>query len=675
MLLSGLAYLSYLFAGRRRLELVVSAVAAALTVLTKTPGIFIVPLAGLFTLIETVKYVAEMPGRPWRALFHPKTLARAAAPLLAWAAIMLVVYVALWPALWVAPRDTLAEVMDISGDYAEQGHSSPVFYAGRIFNGDPGTWFYPVNYLWRTTPIVLVGLLLVVPALFRRNAATRPRRVLYGVLSLALWAFFFIVAMNLGAKKFDRYILPIFMPLDLVAGIGWAAAVYWLARSARPWATRYAAPGLAALALAGQAFSALPTYPYYITYYNPLMGGAARAPDTMMIGWGEGADEAARYLNTLPDADRLTVASGYTNGPFSYFFRGKTLPITFWHEADYAIVYAQDWQRQLPSRRAVAHFSRYEPVHVVQIDGLDYAHIYDLHQMPLPDYVTDWGAAIRLVSYQLPAASISPGESFRAIFYFVNLAPIDSNLNVLVRIVGPDGQELSRSEGWPWGAATSSWQHGVVWPDGHDLAIPPGAAPGYYRVEAGFYDPAGGELLGATNARTGEPAGDLVTLDYIRVGDPPTRPAHPLTPAADLGGLVRLTGADWRAESGAGLRPDRLALQAGSADRHALLASRAAHRRRLYGLRPCSRPGWRSSRPGRRPTVERLHACRQLPGCPKQGRGGQAKLAPSVGAAEGDYTICTGLYDLATMQRLPVTRQRAVRRRAILATVTVRPAP
>ncbi len=45
MLLSGLAYLSYLFAGRRRLELVVSAVAAALTVLTKTPGIFIVPLA------------------------------------------------------------------------------------------------------------------------------------------------------------------------------------------------------------------------------------------------------------------------------------------------------------------------------------------------------------------------------------------------------------------------------------------------------------------------------------------------------------------------------------------------------------------------------------------------------------------------------------------------------
>jgi hypothetical protein len=101
--------------------------------------------------------------------------------------------------------------------------------------------------------------------------------------------------------------------------------------------------------------------------------------------------------------------------------------------------------------------------------------------MPPPDYVTDWGDAIRLVSYQLPAAAISPGDSFRAIFYFVNLAPLDDNLNVLVRLVGPgngpNGEDLSRSEGWPWGAATSDWRQGEVWPDGRELAIPADAIP------------------------------------------------------------------------------------------------------------------------------------------------------------------------------------------------------
>jgi len=61
----------------------------------------------------------------------------------------------------------------------------------------------------------------------------------------------------------------------------------------------------------------------------------------------------------------------------------------------------------------------------------------------------------------------------------------------------------------------------------------------------GFYDPAGGELLDATAARTGEPMGDVIPLDYVRVGELPTAPADPLTPAADLGGVVRLTGADW----------------------------------------------------------------------------------------------------------------------------------
>src|SRR4029079_5532518 len=158
-------------------------------------------------------------------------------------------------------------------------------------------------------------------------------------------------------------------------------------------------PLAAGAVILAQALMALPTYPYYLTYYNPIMGGAARAPEVMMIGWGEGADEAGRYLDGQADAANLRVASGYTNGPLSYFFRGQTLPLTFWHDADYAAVFVQDWQRQLPSRKSAAYFQQLTPEKTITLNGIDYAHLYNLHGAPLPAYVTDWGGAIRMVTF------------------------------------------------------------------------------------------------------------------------------------------------------------------------------------------------------------------------------------------------------------------------------------
>ena len=656
MLLSGLAYLSYLFAGRRRLELVVSAVAAALTVLTKTPGIFLVPLAGLFALIETVKYVAEMPGRPWRALFHPKTLARAAAPLLAWAAIMLVVYVALWPALWVAPRDTLAEVMDISGDYAEQGHSGPVFYAGRIFNGDPGTWFYPVNYLWRTTPIVLVGLLLVVPALFRRNAATRPRRVLYGVLSLALWAFFFIVAMNLGAKKFDRYILPIFMPLDLVAGIGWAAAVYWLARSARPWATRYAAPGLAALALAGQAFSALPTYPYYITYYNPLMGGAARAPEVMFIGWGEGLDEAARYLNDTIDTATAKVSSWYPRGPFSYYYDGITDSNRGTWNADYSVIYAHQWQRELPSRRMMHHFNRLTPEKTVTIDDIEFVRIYDMAGAPHADYTVDFGGAIRLVYYDTYSGVMLPGQKYDMTIYWDKIAPIDINANVLVRLVDQDGHQLMRIEGWPKGVATAKWEMGELLRDNnYEVRIPEGTPPGLYRIEVSIYDPATLDNLPVTSANTGEVLAQPYVLDYLIVGDLPEKPAYAINPQADFGGRIELFGADLQDAAGKPLRERDQRYLPGDTVNLRLFWRALSYMYTDYTafVQVFGPDGQMAAQHDQQP-LSGFIPTSYWP--PRQVIVDDYALTLPAGAPPGNYQIIVGLYDLATMNRLPLSR-------------------
>ncbi|HXF64675.1 MAG TPA: hypothetical protein VNK95_23805, partial [Caldilineaceae bacterium] len=348
-----------------------------------------------------------------------------------------------------------------------------------------------------------------------------------------------------------------------------------------------------------------------------------------------------------------------TNGPFSYFFRGRTLPITFWHEADYAIVYAQDWQRQLPSRKAVAYFQQLTPEQVITVDGLDYAHIYDLRGAPLPGYVIDWvneqgEAAIRLVSYQLAAAPIKPGETVRAIFYLLNRAPIATNLSVLVRVVGAKGEEIARAEGWPWGAATSSWQEGVVWPDGHDLTIPATTPDGYYRVELGFYDPETQALLPAVQAASAAPLGDLATVDVIQVGELP-RPAQSLHPPVAFGNQALLLGATWQTADGEALDPDTLTLRSGEPVTVRLFWQAQQWMGTDYtAFVHLVGPDGALAAQADQPPLGGFWPTSAWP--PGQQVADTFVLALPADAPPGEYRFVTGLYDPATVTRLPVSR-------------------
>jgi 4-amino-4-deoxy-L-arabinose transferase-like glycosyltransferase len=527
MLLAVLAWIDHLTSGSRW-TLALTAIAAGLAWLTRSPALFLIPLFGLLALL----HIWRAPDHPWRLTLRSLIIGGISA---------LALFVLLWPSMWVDPVGSLRQVLTAAGDYAAEGHLKPTFFAGNIYAGDPGFWFYPVTYLWRTTPITWIGLILALTGLILRVPPLDNRRVRDTVGALLIYALGFMFFMNIGAKKFDRYLLPSYLPMELIAGVGWTVALNLASRRGAKKGTLRYLPLAAGSVVVAQALFALPTFPYYLTYYNPMLGGAARAPEVMMIGWGEGADEAGRYLDAKDDAARLRVASGYTNGPLSYFFRGQTLPLTFWHDADYAAVFVQDWQRQLPSRKSAAYFQQLTPERTITLDGLEYAHLYDLRSAPLPAYVTDWGGAIRLVTFQLPAAMILPGETVRAVFYLVNQAPIASNLTVVVRVVGQDGAEIARAEGWPWGAATSTWQQGVLWPDGHDLTIPADTPAGYYRVEVGFFDPDTQALLPAVQAATGTPLADLVTIDTLQVGALP-EPAELLAAPVYMGESITLRG-------------------------------------------------------------------------------------------------------------------------------------
>ena len=157
-----------------------------------------------------VAYVRSLKSDQAKSLFPG--LPPVAPDLELWALLGAVVYVALWPAMWVDPLGTLQKIAAVSGEYAVEGHSNPLFFLGDIINGDPGLRYYPLTWLWRSTPIVLVGLLLslLAGARFvgvRTIASLRRWRVEeqtptgYALLSLVVMAVLFTLLMNLSAKK------------------------------------------------------------------------------------------------------------------------------------------------------------------------------------------------------------------------------------------------------------------------------------------------------------------------------------------------------------------------------------------------------------------------------------------------------------------------------------------
>jgi 4-amino-4-deoxy-L-arabinose transferase-like glycosyltransferase len=391
MLLSLLTFLNHLYRGARRSDLLLSGVAAGLAGLTKSPALFLALFVGLWLLLELWARWRHQP-KPARPEW-----AWAVRTLALWGAAGLVTFVLLWPAMWVDPLLTLWRVLRGAVGYAAEGHEDPLYFNGMVIDGDPGWLFYPVNFLWRTTPVILLGLGFLAaawraPAGLLAPAQRRP------LAMLLLFALLFTAFMNLGAKKFDRYVLPIHPPLDLLAGLGWVAALGWLQQRLTHRRVRRAVPLVFALAVAAQAFSAAASHPYYLTYYNPLLGGTRAAPRVMMVGWGEGLDQAAAYLNRQPNAASLKVITGVWRGTFAYFFHGQVLDSSFapgaltlqdWLASDYCVIYINQLQRRQLPGELLDYLAGIEPVHIVRLQNLDYVYIYDLHRHDPPAYLVE----------------------------------------------------------------------------------------------------------------------------------------------------------------------------------------------------------------------------------------------------------------------------------------------
>jgi hypothetical protein len=383
MLLSLLTFMAYLYRGRRLLDLLLSGLAAGLAWLTKSPAFFLIPFFGLLALFELIRSLTKNRGLKWRPIWNIVW------PLAAWFTIASAVFCFLWPAMWVSPVESLKGIFSGAVHYAGEGHDVPVFFNGQIYSsGRINSWFfYPLTFFWRTTPTVLIGLASAFGfGLLRWDTETTAKRR-WVVLILSLFLLLYTVFMSLGTKKFDRYLLPIYAPACLIAGVGllYIGEIVWRQANRLLKSRLWSGISLAIIVLFLAGASALPilrTFPYYLSYYNPLLGGAKKAVDVMMIGWGEGLDQAARYINALPEAGDTTVISWYNEGSFSFIYTGRrslelfspdyeSLP-----DADYVVLYIHQWQRDLPSKEYLANYANEEPLYTIVLNGIPYAKIY-----------------------------------------------------------------------------------------------------------------------------------------------------------------------------------------------------------------------------------------------------------------------------------------------------------
>jgi hypothetical protein len=310
----------------------------------------------------------------------------------------LVTTLAVWPALWVDPIGTIHATVGEWRHSVATPHPWGLYFAGQTITGDPGVMFYVFVFLYKITPVTLVGLAVVGVAFLFRIDAIMPRRSWRPVVIVTAFVVIYSVGMAAGMRKFDRYILPDFLFFDLLAAVGIVGPgrLLWARRNV---AWRAAVAIAIAGLVAGQVTIALAQRPYLLVYDNPLLGGTRTAEKMLMLGWGEGLDQAAKFILSQPGGDIAVVRTSMHPATMLYFFpptvtTGSLLleanqeSLRAWANTDYVVTHILQWNRN-SSRGVIPYLSNFEPIYTVTIDGVDFVHVYDLRHIPPPDWMVE----------------------------------------------------------------------------------------------------------------------------------------------------------------------------------------------------------------------------------------------------------------------------------------------
>ncbi|HTP01960.1 MAG TPA: glycosyltransferase family 39 protein [Anaerolineales bacterium] len=383
LVISLVALVTYLHVQKSWWILAVSAIAAALGQLTKSSGIVLFPVIGLVILVAALQSRDRGLGR---------SLLDALRTLAVWLVIMAAAYVLFWPGMWVAPGKMLYEVYGNALTYMFQGARLSVtsnveggsLRAASLLNGLRIYW---ADLLWRLTPLSWIGYLLGIVFSLPRFKQPEQRSIAHLVIYAAILGLLPVLMFSAQrGPKPPHYALTTFVAIDLVAGLGWSRLVDLLARRVPQFQSSWLTGGAVGAILALQLVLAIGFYPYYITYYDPLvqvLRPGSPNPILRDTGYGVGLDRAAFYLAAKPGAQDMTVLSANGLGSFSYYFPGKTiamndlvlsdpLVLAALKDSQYVVVDYYNQRRH----HLLADLQGIRPERSIRIDGIDFLHIY-----------------------------------------------------------------------------------------------------------------------------------------------------------------------------------------------------------------------------------------------------------------------------------------------------------
>lgn len=435
-----------------------------------------------FSAPAGIRAGGERKSAPWR---------RALIALLIWGAAAALTALLAWPAIWADPARAIDRLTAGVTEEGGEPHQSGNFFLGQVVEA-PGLAYYPVAMALRLTPWGLIGLALL--AIFWRRVAPAQRPAL---AAMAWFVLLLTLELSLFPKKFDRYLVPAFPGLAVLAAAGWwAVAAGWRGRPVRP-----ARPGsrigrarslyrlpfafclLIALAVGNVAW----WHPYGLIAYNQLLGGTPRAAQMVRMGWGEGMRQVADWLNRQPDRAEVATASTTvaTLRPYLAPGVGAELPPRSGdlpEQVGYAVVYLRSLQDGNLGA-ALGRLVAYErPVYTVLLKGVPYAQIYQVPPAPDLERTASFGDSIALRGYELR----SSGGDTLDLTLFWRTEMIPPNVSLFAHLIDETGRKASQID---LPALTAGWEGSRYYRTSLTLPLPDGLPPGEYDLLIGFYQP------------------------------------------------------------------------------------------------------------------------------------------------------------------------------------------
>ncbi len=523
---------------------ILSGVFAALAILSKSPALVLGAVAGgmaLLWILHAWRTQHNIPANTPPALATLADLVWTATQrLLLWGSVLALTMVIVWPSFWVDPMRvyTLMRVgVEVEGG---SPHVQGNYFLGREDN-EPGMLFYPVALALRTTPWSLAGLLLLPwamgllqrskllpapptsapimgegepphPSPFsfvagegqRMGIARRGRGLsedksprMQDIALLAGYALLFVVGLSLFPKKLNRYLIPIFPTLDILATVGLVWGIGKLQAIWQAWRSptaRFVIPAAATLLALAALFNAIWYHPYGIAYFNQVLGGPRMGAWAFLIGHGEGLEQVAAFLNAQPDTTGVVTVTTMPpplqlylkHGAYAGPPDGDKLP----DKTGYVAIYVRNvWGVALPPFDQF--YQRKPTVFKVTIHGVAYAWVYQVPR-PLPHQSSaQFGEAIGLHSYAIDSTAVRSSGTLSVTTQWEVHRPVSQDVMLFVHVFNEAGEKIAQIDVPPGGAdrLPTTWHPNgyVSWV--HPVPLPADLPNGQYFVTIGLYEP------------------------------------------------------------------------------------------------------------------------------------------------------------------------------------------